>query len=221
MSRCGAIQILTFDAYNVKLSLMRNDVDPKREAILASAFTQFSRYGFRRTSMEDIAKETGISRASIYSHFENKEEIFRSLSASLHEETLGNAESCLKGESPVGGGQSPLAERVEEALVARFGPFQEVVTQSAHGSEIYDENNRLCGDLVTDSHQRFQSILATAMKAASRAGEIDLKAAGLSASGVAELIHLGAVGLKQGAPDVATFTKRLHGFIQVFFAGLR
>ena len=202
---------------------MRNDVDPKREAILASAFTQFSRYGFRRTSMEDIAKETGISRASIYSHFENKEEIFRSLSASLHEETLGNAESCLclKGESPVGGGQSPLAERVEEALVARFGPFQEVVTQSAHGSEIYDENNRLCGDLVTDSHQRFQSILATAMKAASRAGEIDLKAAGLSASGVAELIHLGAVGLKQGAPDVATFTKRLHGFIQVFFAGLR
>ena len=45
--------------------------DPEREAILASAFTQFSRYGFRRTSMVDIAKETGTSRASLYSYFAN------------------------------------------------------------------------------------------------------------------------------------------------------
>ncbi len=45
--------------------------DPEREAILASAFTQFSRYGSRRTSMQDIAKETGTSRASLYSYFAN------------------------------------------------------------------------------------------------------------------------------------------------------
>ena len=50
---------------------MRKNEDPKREAILASAFTQFSRYGFRRTSMEDIARETGTSRASLYSYFAN------------------------------------------------------------------------------------------------------------------------------------------------------
>ena len=58
---------------------MSENPDPKREPILASAFTQFSRYGYRRTSMEDIAKETGISRPS------------------LHEQTLGEAEGCLKG----------------------------------------------------------------------------------------------------------------------------
>jgi AcrR family transcriptional regulator len=200
---------------------MTKDADPKREAILASALTQFSRYGFRRTSMADIAKETGISRASLYSHFENKEEIFRSLSASLHEDTLGNAEICLKGESSLGGDPTDLPARVEEALMARLGPFQEVVTQSEHGSEIYDENNRLCGDLVLDSHQRFQAMLSSEMKSAVRTGEIDLKGSGISASAVAEIIHLSAVGLKQRAPDVATFKKRLHGFVQIFFAGLR
>ena len=200
---------------------MGKHTDPKRQAILDSAFTQFSRYGFRRTSMADIAKETGISRASLYSHFENKEEIFRCLSASLHEDTLGNSESCLKGGSALGGEPIDLAARVEDALVARFGPFLEVVTQSAHGSEIYDENNRLCGDLVLDSHQRFQAMLANAMKAAVRAGEIDLKGSGISASAVAEIIHLGAAGLKQRAPAVAIFKKRLHGFVRVFFAGLR
>lgn len=199
---------------------MSKHTDPKRQAILDSAFTQFSRYGFRRTSMADIAKETGISRASLYSHFENKEAIFRCLSASLHEDTLGNSESCLKGGPAPGGEPIDLAARVEDALLARFGPFLEVVTQSAHGSEIYDENNRLCGDLVLDSHQRFQAMLATAMKAAVRAGEIDLKGSGISASAVAEIIHLGAAGLKQRAPDVATFKKRLHGFVRFFFAGL-
>ena len=45
---------------------MSENPDPKREPILASAFTQFSRSGYRRTSMEDIAKETGISRPSLH-----------------------------------------------------------------------------------------------------------------------------------------------------------
>ena len=53
---------------------MTQDAELKREAIFTAAFTQFSRYGFRRTSMEDIAKEMGISRASLYSYFKNKEE---------------------------------------------------------------------------------------------------------------------------------------------------
>jgi AcrR family transcriptional regulator len=197
---------------------MSRIADPKRQAILEAAFTQFSRYGFRRTSMEDIAKETGTSRASLYSTFSNKEEIFRCLSAELHERSLGDAEGRLKGAAS---GDLDLAARVEAALIARLAPFQEVVAQSAHGSEIYDENNRLCGDLVLDSSKRFRGMLAAALSAGARAGEIDLKAAGLTASAAAELVHLGAAGLKQGAPDVATLEKRLHGFVQVFFAGLR
>lgn len=195
---------------------MSRNADPKREAILAAAFTQFGRYGFRRTSMEDIAKEAGTSRASLYSHFENKEEIFRCLSAELHDRSLGEAERHLKGAT-----SADLASRVEAALIARLAPFQEVLTQSAHGSEIYDESNRLCGDLVLDSSERFRGMLTAALSAAARAGEIDLRAAGLTASAAAELIHLGAAGLKQGAPDVATLERRVRGFVRVFLAGLR
>ena len=64
-------------------------------------------------------------------------------------------------------------------------------------------------------------MLTTALSAAARAGEIDLKAAGLTAPATAELIHLGAAGLKQGAPDVATVKKRVQSFVSVFFAGLQ
>ena len=186
----------------------------KRESILSAAQVQFSRYGFRRTSMEDIAKETGVSRASLYSHFENKEEIFRTLSAELHERALADAERHLKEEG------RDISTRVQAALLARLAPFVEIVWQSAHGAEIYDENNRLCGDLVLASSERFLAMLTAAVAAAARSGEIDLKSAGLTAPAVAELIHLSAAGLKQGATDVATVEKRLRRFVSVFFLGL-
>ena len=200
---------------------MKKSQDPKREAVLTAAFTQFSRYGYRRTSMEDIAKETGISRPSLYSHFANKEEIFRCLSDSLHEQTLGEAEGHLKGAPRHSGHAMDLAARVEAALVARLGRFHEVITQSPHGSEIADENNQLCGDLVRESQERFRAMLAGAIKEGDRAGEVDLKAAGLTPVSAAELLHLGGAGLKQGAPDAASLAKRLKRFVRVFFAGLR
>jgi AcrR family transcriptional regulator len=195
-----------------------NPPDLKRESILSAALVQFSLYGFRRTSMEDIAKETGVSRASLYSYFDNKEEIFRGLAAKLHEQSLANAESHLKGDASVG---LDIGSRVEAALLSRLAPFFEVVAQSAHGSEIYDENNRLCGDLVLASSERFIRMLTTALSAAARAGEIDLKAAGLTAPATAELIYLASGGLKQGFPNIAAIEKKMHGFVSVFFAGLR
>ena len=212
---------MTLIVLNVNIEPMKKNEDPKREAILASAFTQFSRYGFRRTSMEDIAKEAGTSRASLYSYFANKEEIFRCLSASLHEQTLGDAESHLKGTSSQSGARADPAERVEAALLARLGRFHQVVTQSPHGNEISDENSQLCGDLVRDSQSRFRGMLAGAMRSAVRAGEIELKGAGLTAESASEIIHLCALGLKQGAADSATLERRIHRFVQVFFAGLR
>ena len=196
---------------------MTQGADPKREAILTAAFTQFSRYGFRRTSMEDIAKEMGISRASLYSYFKNKDEVFRGLSASIHQQTLDEAKAHLEGASD----QADLISRVEAALVARLGRLQEIVVQSAHGSEICDETNRLCGDIVLDSSTRFHGMLTATIKAGGRAGEVDLKAAGLSAAAAADLVQLGASGLRKGAPDVASFRKRLRSFVRVIFAGLR
>src|SRR6266508_6020399 len=72
-----------------------------RERILDAAFTLFGRYGFKRTSMEDIASEAGLSRTALYLQFRNKEDIFRELAAGLHEKALSGAEAALEGDLPV------------------------------------------------------------------------------------------------------------------------
>ena len=60
----------------------------KQDLILNAAFAAFSTYGYRRTSMDDIAKGAGISRSALYLHWRNKEDVFRSLAARYFEEVL-------------------------------------------------------------------------------------------------------------------------------------
>ncbi len=50
---------------------------PNAERILAAAEVCFARYGFQKTSMEDIAREAGLSRRSVYRHFPDKAALFR------------------------------------------------------------------------------------------------------------------------------------------------
>lgn len=46
------------------------------EPLLDAALDAFLRYGFRRTTMGDIAKAAGLSRQSLYARFANKDQIY-------------------------------------------------------------------------------------------------------------------------------------------------
>ncbi|MBR6403443.1 MAG: TetR/AcrR family transcriptional regulator [Eubacterium sp.] len=47
-----------------------------KELILEEALRQFSEKGYAATSMSDIAKPLGITKAALYKHFESKQQIF-------------------------------------------------------------------------------------------------------------------------------------------------
>jgi AcrR family transcriptional regulator len=48
----------------------------KREEILDAALEIFSRHGYDRTSVREIARATGLSQAGLLHYFTNKEELF-------------------------------------------------------------------------------------------------------------------------------------------------
>jgi AcrR family transcriptional regulator len=54
---------------------------PSAGRILAAAEECFSRYGYQKTSMEDIAREAGLSRRSVYRHFPDKSALFNEVAA--------------------------------------------------------------------------------------------------------------------------------------------
>jgi AcrR family transcriptional regulator len=50
-----------------------------RRKIIVSAGKIFSRYGFKKTTMDEIAKALKMGKSSIYYYFESKEEIFEAV----------------------------------------------------------------------------------------------------------------------------------------------
>src|SRR5260221_14393384 len=50
---------------------------PQREAILVAATAIFLRYGFKKTSMDDVARAAGTSRQGLYLYFDTKDVLFR------------------------------------------------------------------------------------------------------------------------------------------------
>lgn len=185
-----------------------------RERILAAAFGRFASYGFRRTSMEDIAAAAGVSRAALYLQFRNKEAIFRALSDALHADALEAAERALAADAP-------LDERLRAAVEAKSLRFVEIAYGSPHGAELLDESNRLCGDLPAATEQRFRALLARLFRRAAAAGELDLAATGLTPAAAAELFTRSVSGLKGSGITVDAYRANVAALVRVFTAGLR
>jgi AcrR family transcriptional regulator len=64
---------------------MAREKDPR---LIEAATAVFLRYGFRRTTMGDIAKEAGVSRPALYLRFCNKEQIFAEVMKAFLARTL-------------------------------------------------------------------------------------------------------------------------------------
>ncbi|WPB82569.1 TetR/AcrR family transcriptional regulator [Archangium violaceum] len=61
-------------------------VELRRQRILQVAKGHFERFGFRRTRIEDIAREAGIAKGAVYLEFESKEVLLHAVIGTLFEE---------------------------------------------------------------------------------------------------------------------------------------
>ncbi len=74
---------------------MRSD-GSKRQHILVGATAIFSRYGYARATMGDIAAETGVSRPALYLIFPDKEALFTAVIRHMDEGKQAEIRSGLK-----------------------------------------------------------------------------------------------------------------------------
>ena len=55
------------------------DKDQYRKKIVITSGQIFSRYGFKKTTMDEIAKELKMGKSSVYYYFKSKEDIFEAV----------------------------------------------------------------------------------------------------------------------------------------------
>lgn len=198
----------------VRATAARRTADDKRATILGAALKLFGQYGFRRTSIDDIAREAGIAKGTVYLYVETKEALFRALSQSLVDQMLESARQAAAADGT-------LAERLFAMLDAKFGFFYDLLRGSPHAVELLDSKGRLCADLFAASDAAYARILTKLVADAARRGEIAPKQVGLSAAEVADLLMSGAHGIATpDVPDGVLLRKKLDALVRVVVAGL-
>ncbi|MGE0826692.1 MAG: TetR/AcrR family transcriptional regulator [Candidatus Binatia bacterium] len=188
----------------------------KHAAILTAAFSLFGHYGYRRTSIDDIAQEAGIAKGTVYLYFKSKEEIFRVLSQQLIDQMLTATESAAAA-------PGNIEERLHRMLQAKFGYFYQLLHESAHVRELLDAKNQLSADLFAQADHRYQQLLARVITEAVERGELHLGTVALEPEAAAELLIRSASGLGPygaTAPTLPAFGRHLAALVRVFVVGL-
>ena len=173
--------------------------DQRRRALLDAALGVFARFGYRKTSMDEVARAAQMSRQGLYLHFASKEELFRATVKHTLEEALQAALASLRD-----------AERtLEQKLVAAFdgwmGRF--VGMMGTDAADLAEAMRTLVGPLATEYEERFRDALARAITAA-RLGAA-YKPAGISARQLADTLAATARGFKYSSESREGFERNM------------
>jgi len=185
-------------------------IDPKQQAILEAAWAAFSTYGFRKTSMDDIAKGAGMSRPALYLHFKNKDAIFRALVAAYY----GNAAAGVRAALAEPG---PLPERLMAAFEGQAGEAVEMMMASPHGMELFEVTKNVAGEEIGAGEAALSGIYADWLQQQAVAGNAVLRG---DAAEVAQTICASLKGIKQTAADYTAYQAGLRQLAALFGAGL-
>lgn len=71
-------------------------MDQKRKMILTHATNLIKRYGIKKTTIEDIAKECKLTTSALYYYFKNKDEIISEVFMHIQEEKMNMLRTGLK-----------------------------------------------------------------------------------------------------------------------------
>ena len=191
---------------------MLPDKDEKRGRILNAALSVFALYGYKRTSMEDIAKAASMSRAAVYQHFRNKEDILVHGVDAYFDLTVEGLRTAL---TP----GRPLTEALQEACASTAGELAEALLDSPHGEELLSMKSGEAEEQTRRGNARILAIWAEWLMAEAAAGRVDLS--GDTAEEVAAAILAGQHGQKMMSSGYRDYIARLQVFADLMARALR
>ena len=183
------------------MSDMSNESTPesdRRGRVLDAALSVFARYGFRKTSMEEVARAADISRQGLYLHFRDKEALFRAAIARMMETGLARVDAELAREAPLGA-------RLYGAMLAWHG--RSAGTAAEHLDDLFERSVALLRDLMERSGADVMERLAAAIAAAPLASR--LLDQGLTPLDAARTLDACGQGLKHEKLSRDEFKRRL------------
>jgi AcrR family transcriptional regulator len=184
-----------------------NDENARYKRAIRTAEELFKKVGFRAVTMELVAREANVAKATLYSYFKNKDELFLAVCARMARLLRAAVEQALIKPD------APLDARLTDAVIAKQRLIFTLVRGSAHAAELFSYTHSMAGEIFAD--------LDTAILEMMRAAMADDPQLSPNAMQLARALYFGSANLAHRSETAADMEVELLAFAAAHLAGVR
>lgn len=162
----------------------------KEEAIVKAAICVMSRYGVKRTTMNDIASAAEISRQTLYNSFANKDDILRAAVRHGCEQSVANVRNEWS-ENPA------LGDRLDSFFRHTVIFYYDFIHSTPDADDIVSGFNEAGKDEIEKAQIQYQELLEEALGPHEQA----IAKAGMTVAQLADMVRISSVAYKYKARD--------------------
>lgn len=178
----------------------------KRDLIAQNAMRLFLRDGLRATSMEAIAAEAGIAKATLYGVFKNKQEVFAAVAEQFADQLVSVVRDALNQPGTV-------EERLIAGLCAKQALSFETVYASAHAAELIGAKTSYANQCIQEADEKIVRLLERVLKS----DPATAKGARVSA----QALFFASIGIADHSGTKARTFRQIGQLTTTYLTGLR
>jgi AcrR family transcriptional regulator len=188
------VYLVPFDGMPVK-KVQKKDAGARKgdsvkpNAIVLAGLKLFAQYGYRKTSIDDIANAAQVAKRTVYLHFENKAAVFLAILEYLGDQVR---QRCAVAEKAGG----TAVDRLTGLLDAYYGMAFELFNKSEHMPELQETFSTLARARIGDLNTEYKDRLARFLRSLQKTGAIGGPPQGLTVEQIVHILVRAAEGTK-------------------------
>ncbi len=195
-------------------ALQIDKVNPA-DIILEAAVNRFSEYGYNKTTMAEIAKDSGMSAANIYRYYKNKEEIAAACAKGCMSERLDLLKSVIRDTSLT------AAEKLEKYVLGTLQASQEMLLENKKIDEVVMEITKNRSDLVHNKINNENALITEILAFGNQTGEFDVDDVIDTAAAIHSMLVLFDVPMFMHLFTKEEFEKKALSAVRLLITGLK
>jgi AcrR family transcriptional regulator len=184
-----------------------NDENARYKRAIRTAEELFKKVGFRAVTMELVAREANVAKATLYSYFKNKDELYLAVCARMARLLRGAVEQALLK------ADASIDARLTDAVIAKQRPIFALVRGSAHAAELFSYTHSMAHEIFADLDAVILEMLRAAI---TEDPELSPHAVQL-----ARALYFGSGELARRSQTAAEMETELNAFATTHLAGVR
>jgi AcrR family transcriptional regulator len=140
-------------------------VDDKRRRMIEAARKRFRRYGVKKTTMQEVARDAGVAVGTLYLYFKDKDDLLVACTEQYIARHRRQAETILAA-------RTSAADKLRRYVLDRFRSAQATRTGFNHAAELTREVLRVRPDRRLDEGRMMMEYSARILQLGVQAGEL-------------------------------------------------